>query len=161
VGNRLENLREAVTRLGDFLKSIRVSSVYETRPMYVTDQPRFLNIALSGTTGLTPEELLRGCRGIEDAMGRTREKTRAKGPRVIDLDILLYNADIVDSQQLRIPHPLMHERQFVLIPLLELAPNIRDPRTGRALADRLSELEDQGVYILGPWQYTQDAPDRP
>ncbi|MBN1835377.1 MAG: 2-amino-4-hydroxy-6-hydroxymethyldihydropteridine diphosphokinase [Spirochaetales bacterium] len=161
LGDRLENLRQAVERLVGPVRGIRVSSVYETQPMYVVDQPPFLNVVVAGRTGLSPQGLLSVCLGIEAAMGRTREAAVPKGPRIIDVDILLYGRRVVSAPRLRIPHPLMGERQFVLVPLLELAPGLRDPVGGRRYAERLGELEDQGVYMFGPWEYTRGAPDRP
>jgi 2-amino-4-hydroxy-6-hydroxymethyldihydropteridine diphosphokinase len=144
---------------------VRVSSIYETEPMYVSDQPRFLNIALCGTTALPAVQLLERCQAVERQLGRDRVRQQPKGPRVIDLDILLCGREVIHTGELEIPHPLMHERRFVLVPLLELEPRLRDPSTGKAYAETLAELEmrpqEQGVYIFAPWTYTGGAPDRP
>ena len=155
LGQRLQNLRRAVRELSPWLVAIRVSSVYETRPMYVTDQPPFLNIAVSGRTDLSAGSLLSQCLRIEELMGRRRADHAAKGPRIIDLDILLYGETLLRTPELSIPHPRMTERQFVLVPLLELAPGLQDPATGRPYAESLTELEDQGVELFAPWEYTR------
>jgi 2-amino-4-hydroxy-6-hydroxymethyldihydropteridine diphosphokinase len=157
MGQRTANLKSAVDRLARYLDRIRVSSIYETEPMYVADQPAFLNIAVTGATSLHPESLLHRCQAIEADLGRNRSRDVPKGPRLIDLDILLYGDRIIRAPGLEIPHPLMNERRFVLVPLLELAPDLRDPITATPYAEGLEELEDQGVYMFAPWEYTQDA----
>jgi 2-amino-4-hydroxy-6-hydroxymethyldihydropteridine diphosphokinase len=147
-----------VDRLAGVLGGIRVSTVYETKPLYVAEQPSFLNIVVFGKTSLSPQSLLSCCLGIEQAMGRNRKDPVPKGPRIVDLDILLYGDRVVHTPTLEIPHPSMTERQFVLVPLLELEPDLEDPKTGEPYARSLAGLEDQGVYIFGPWEYTQGAP---
>jgi 2-amino-4-hydroxy-6-hydroxymethyldihydropteridine diphosphokinase len=165
LGDRISNLRRGVEGLRGQLLGIRVSSIYETEPMYVSEQPRFLNIAVAGTTSLTAGQLLHRCQEIERQMGRDRSRRQPKGPRVIDLDILLFGGEIIQTPELEIPHPLMNERRFVLVPLLELEPELRDPKTGNRYAESLAKLdrerEEQGVYIFSPWAYTGEAPDRP
>jgi len=160
LGHRETLLRAAVTRLAVFLDHIRVSSIYETQPLYVTDQPLFLNIVLHGYTRLTPGKLLKRTRGIEDAMGRDRTAAVAKGPRVLDIDILLYGDRIIREPDLIVPHPGMTERSFVLTPLLELEPDLRDPRTKLPFARDLAALGAQGaqgIYTYASWEYTEQA----
>jgi len=148
LGQRERNLITARRELGTFLEEIRRSSVYETRPMYVVQQPKFLNMVVAGFCTLQPPELLQRVLALELQMGRDRNKVEPKGPRIIDIDILLFGGRIVKQENLRIPHPRLRERQFVLIPLLELEPDLRDPESGRPLAESLQSLEDQGVYIF-------------
>ena len=148
LGKREQNLVRAVEALGSVLRELRRSSIYETRPMYVLEQPNFLNMVVMGQCPLPPMELLQRVLNIELQMGRDRSTHVGKGPRIIDIDILLFGRKIIREKDLSIPHPHMKERQFVLIPLLELEPNLADPETGRPLAESLHALEDQGVYIF-------------
>jgi 2-amino-4-hydroxy-6-hydroxymethyldihydropteridine diphosphokinase len=148
LGRREQNLNAAVQALSRILSGIRRSSIYETRPMYVEEQPKFLNMAVSGLCVLEPPELLGEILALEQQMGRDRSIYTPKGPRTIDIDILLFGRRIVKQENLSIPHPHLKERQFVLIPLLELEPDLQDPETGRALAQSLQALGDQGVYIF-------------
>lgn len=139
-GDRLEALSQAETRL-DAVPGIRVlrrSSVYETTPVGMTDQPRFLNRVLLIETSIEPHALLDAALQIERDLGRTR--SRRWGPRAIDIDILLYGEEAVSSDRLTIPHPEMAGRRFVLVPLLELAPDARLP-DGRTVRDLLDALE--------------------
>ena len=148
LGTRERNLTAAVQALSGFLEDVRRSSIYETRPMYVEQQPKFLNMVVSGLCALQPLELLQRILTLEVRLGRDRDHYLPKGPRIIDIDILLFGRRIVDQEGLRIPHPRLKERQFVLIPLLELAPELKDPISARPLAESLRRLEDQGVYIF-------------
>jgi 2-amino-4-hydroxy-6-hydroxymethyldihydropteridine diphosphokinase len=117
--------------------------------MYVEEQPKFLNMAVGGLCAVEPQELLRQILALELRMGRDRSQYVPKGPRIIDIDILLFGRRVIKEENLHIPHPRLKERQFVLIPLLELEPGLRDPQTGRPLAESLGTLDDQGVYIFG------------
>lgn len=125
LGNREVHLREAQRRLGAVGRVAAVSFFYETEPIEVTEQPWFLNCAVALETDLTPPELMAAILGIEEAMGRRR--IQKKGPRVIDIDLLLFGNSVLDSAEVTIPHPAMHERRFVLEPLAEIAPNARHP----------------------------------
>src|SRR5258708_5974705 len=121
-GDREANLREAVRRI-EALGGVRaVSSFYDTEPVGYLAQPRFLNAALLVETELKPEALMRELLGVERSMGRERVGAVAKGPRVIDLDLLLYGDWVLWSEELMLPHPAMAERRFVLEPLAEIAP---------------------------------------
>jgi len=137
LGNREANLRQAVAQLAP----TRVSSIYETAPMYVTDQPAFLNMVVELETALSPLDLLRFALDIEQQMGRQR--TVAKGPRTIDIDVLLYGGLVMNTDELTLPHPGMAERRFVLEPLLELAPELTMPDSGKPIADLLGALTGQ------------------
>lgn len=138
LGDREANLHEAIARLGVLGKVKRVSSFYETEPVEFTEQPWFLNCAVEIETTLSPQELLNGMLAIERAMGR--ERIQPKGPRLIDLDILLFDAEIIHEEKLTIPHPAMHERKFVLEPLVEIAPHVRHPVLNQSVKELMNSL---------------------
>lgn len=138
VGERRANLERALTALAELGEVKAVSSFYETEPMERTDQPWFLNCAMALETELMPKQLLAKLLAIEKSMGRKRAP--GKGPRVIDIDIVLFGSSVVDAPGLTIPHPAMHERRFVLEPLAEIAPEVRHPvfkKTAREMRDTL------------------------
>ncbi len=139
VGDRLANLRQAVTLLRDTrgLAVDAVSRVYETEPVGVRDQPWFLNAVVRVTTTLTPRQLLRVAKDIEAKVGRTA--TYRWGPREIDVDVLLHGEEVVNEPDLTIPHPRMAERLFVLLPLRDLAPGWRDA-SGVSIDDLVERL---------------------
>ena len=127
----------------------RTSSLYETEPVDVTEQPWFLNIVLQGEVNVSsPFELLDATQAIERDLGRTREGSVHRGPRVIDIDILLFGEAIVTDKRLRIPHPRMTVRRFVLEPLVEIAPDVRHPETGVPFRDFLPAVSGQHVQRL-------------
>ena len=138
VGDRAGNLSTAIERLGALGEVVAVSSFYETEPVEFTAQPWFLNCALKLDTEKMPRQLLAGILEVERQIGRRR--TQKKGPRTIDIDIVLFGSSIIDTKGLTVPHPAMHERRFVLEPLAEIAPEVRHPifkRTIRELRDAL------------------------
>lgn len=147
LGDREKNLEEARQQLTAFVSITRVSSIYETEPVGVKEQPWFLNQVLAGTSLLSPIDLLRRVKKIELEMGRT-EGIRF-GPRPIDIDILFYDRLIELSPILTIPHPRLHERAFVLTPLAEIAPELVHPRMRvpiRVLLERLTSSEEVRRY---------------
>jgi 2-amino-4-hydroxy-6-hydroxymethyldihydropteridine diphosphokinase len=138
LGDRAANLNSAISRLSGLGEVVAVSSFYETEPVEVTGQPWFLNCAVALDTQKMPKQLLSGILDVEQQMGRRR--LEKKGPRNIDIDILLFGNSIVDTKYLNIPHLAMHQRRFVLEPLAEIAPEVRHPafkRTVRELRDAL------------------------
>ncbi len=145
LGNRQENCLYAIELLQK--KGIIVtkrSSLYETEPWGLKDQPRFLNMAIEIETGLEPAALLRILKGVERELGRPKaheEKSLKWGPRIIDLDILLFDNIILNEDNLKIPHPLMHERDFVLRPLCEIAPDIKHPLLKVSIIDLLQQFK--------------------
>ncbi len=144
LGNRRQNLERAVERLtSPEVRVLRKSSIYETEPRDVPDQPWFLNQVVEVETSLLPRQLHQRTQKIERELGRTT--TVSKGPRVIDLDILLYARTIVEAPDLKIPHPRMADRRFVLEPLAELVPDLAHPQTGRTVREMLREVGKQTV----------------
>ncbi len=128
VGDRISYILKAIDELERIGELGRISTVYESEPWGVVDQDPFLNCVLELFTGLDPFTLLKRLKEIEKRVGR-KERFRW-GPREIDIDILLYEEEVVDTPELRIPHPFIKERDFVLIPMLELDPNLKDPLSG-------------------------------
>jgi 2-amino-4-hydroxy-6-hydroxymethyldihydropteridine diphosphokinase len=148
LGDREHELRTAIDRLqGEDFRIRRVSSVYETAPQELKNQPWFLNLVVEAESELLPLQLLRRVRNVEREMGRRR--IVPKGPRTIDIDILLHGTAIVSTEQLQIPHPRMTERRFVLEPLAELIPDFRHPVTRRRIREHLASTMDQPVRKLG------------
>ena len=139
LGDRQANIRAALQKLADLptIQLMRVSPLYETAPVGVTDQPDFLNLVVAAGTSLAPQALLDALLHIENQMGRVR--TERWGPRVIDLDLLLYGDAQVALPGLTVPHPRLRERAFVVVPLAEVAPDLVLPRDGKRVAD-LAEL---------------------
>jgi 2-amino-4-hydroxy-6-hydroxymethyldihydropteridine diphosphokinase len=144
VGNREEMLRAALRLLASpGLHVARVSPVYETEPQDFKNQPWFLNLVAEVQTTLFPMQLLTRVQKIERELGRKR--TVNKGPRSIDIDILLYGESVIDSQDLVVPHPRMTERRFVLQPLADLAPDLRHPVLRRSVRELLAGVAGQAV----------------
>ncbi|GIN88370.1 2-amino-4-hydroxy-6-hydroxymethyldihydropteridine pyrophosphokinase [Heyndrickxia sporothermodurans] len=148
IEDREKNLHEAcgLLKCEKGVNILSVSSIYETDPVGYTDQGKFLNIAVKVETELIAEDLLDKCLQIEKEMGRIR-KIRW-GPRTIDLDILLYNNENIETEKLIVPHPRMHERAFVLVPLLEIDPAVQLPNATTPLHQILDEIPDkEGVRL--------------
>ncbi|HEV2653992.1 MAG TPA: 2-amino-4-hydroxy-6-hydroxymethyldihydropteridine diphosphokinase, partial [Ktedonobacteraceae bacterium] len=148
LGDRRGNLAAALQRLRDVVDIEAVSSVYETEPVGYLEQPRFLNIACCGKTGLSAQELLHYTQAIETTLGR--QPSFRNGPRPIDIDILLYDNLRVKEEELTIPHPRMAERAFVLVPLAEISPNTIDPVSGQSAQELLQKVSQEGVTKLAP-----------
>ncbi|MBE3557697.1 MAG: 2-amino-4-hydroxy-6-hydroxymethyldihydropteridine diphosphokinase [Ktedonobacteraceae bacterium] len=147
LGDRRQNLVNALRSLHPIVAIDRTSSLYESEPVGYTDQPRFLNMACSGETDLSPEDLLHALKELEITLGR-RPSFR-NGPRLIDIDILLYDDLCLQQDDLIIPHPRMHERAFVLIPLVEIAPERIHPTSGKTIQALLGSVSRRGIKKVG------------
>lgn len=158
LGNRSKNLSTAIQMLEEVGFNVKkVSSLYETAPWPVrdkslnglkgvTEQPDFLNLVLKGETKLSPEELLKEIKLVEKTMGR--ETSEKWGPRIIDIDILFYKKEIFDTPSLTIPHPQLHNRAFVLVPLKEIAPKLIHPLLKKTVQQMLDNLSDNSSIVL-------------
>jgi 2-amino-4-hydroxy-6-hydroxymethyldihydropteridine diphosphokinase len=138
LGDRVTHLRDAISRLRSEGRVAAVSSFYETEPVEVTTQPWFLNCAIALETPKTPEVLMASILRIEQGMGRKREQK--KGPRTIDIDILLFGNAVIATPKLTVPHPAMQERRFVLEPLAEIRPEALHPRFHKTVLALLEAL---------------------
>ena len=144
LGNRLDNLNKACAELESLpLLQFRVSSIYESDPLLKMPQPKYLNMMVCGLTELSPLKLLQKCLQIETGLGRVRQKHW--GSRTIDIDILVYGEEIIDVDKLKIPHPELEKRSFVLLPLKELSPDWVHPKTGVGIR-----------MLLEDWQQTNE-----
>jgi 2-amino-4-hydroxy-6-hydroxymethyldihydropteridine diphosphokinase len=142
VGARHQNLNAAITALPRVgVKVLQVSSLYETAPVDYLDQRWFLNCVVEAQTELPPLDLLRDLRNIEARMGN--QKLIAKGPRLIDIDILLYGQQTIETPELQVPHPRMTQRRFVLVPLAEIAPQLQHPSWRAPVQKLLADTPDQ------------------
>ncbi|MGB7761031.1 MAG: 2-amino-4-hydroxy-6-hydroxymethyldihydropteridine diphosphokinase [Bryobacteraceae bacterium] len=147
IGDRDANLRAAIERLAaPGLRVLRVSPVYETEPVDYTAQRWFLNLVIEAETSLFPLQLLARAQKVERVLGRVR--TVPKGPRIIDIDILLYGTAVMRGGKLEIPHPRMAERRFVLVPLHDLAPDLRHPVTRKTVAELLHAAPPAVVRLI-------------
>lgn len=150
LGDRERNIAAALAELRAFRPGLRASSLYRTAPLGVEGQGEYLNCAACLDFEDDPLGLLRRCQAIEASLGRDRAKEGRWGARTIDIDLLVVGALVLDAPGLTLPHPRMTEREFVLVPLLELEPELADPATGRPLAAFLDRARGQGVYYHSP-----------
>ena len=139
-GAPADNLHEAIHRLEDLGTVTAVSRFHQTEPVGFKQQPKFINAVALLKTEISPVELLRGLLAIEHSMGRDRASSPPKGPRIIDLDLLLYGNLVLDDPALTLPHPSLHERRFVLEPLAEVAPNWLHPTLELSIQQLLDGL---------------------
>lgn len=144
MGNRLANLKNAISNLPPQMDVKKKSKVYETPPWGHTDQPMFLNQVLMAKTYMQPEDLLGHLKRLETALGR--EPSFENGPRLIDIDILFYDDEIIETPPLVIPHPRLHQRGFVLVPLNEIAPDLIHPRLGKAVSEMLLDVDRLNIH---------------
>lgn len=148
LGEREQHLQTAIGRLaGIGITVLRVSSLYETEPVGLRDQPWFLNCVVEGQTGIDPEALMRRLLELERQLGRRREGVPVMGPRTIDLDMILYGNVQMQTEGLTLPHPRYRQRRFVLAGLAELVPDLRDPATGETMADLLANVGDSSAVV--------------
>jgi len=147
LGDRQYNLGRALDYLSQKLRLEKVSSIYDTEPVGNTDQPRFLNLVCRVSTGLEPMALLTIAKGIESKLGRLPHTSGE--PRPIDIDILFYGDQVIETPKLVIPHPRLTERAFVLIPLDEIAPDLVHPVTGKTV----KELKESAVNVQGVFKW--------
>ena len=145
LGDRITNLRRALSLLTPDILVEKISPVYETKPQHIVDQPLFLNAVCSASTALPPLEVLKHLKDIEQTMGR--QSGPRFGPRPIDIDILFYNDLVLDTPEITIPHPLVHERAFVLVPLKDVAPEFVHPTRGVTISELLNRLPDYSGQV--------------
>ena len=147
MGERLENLRTAIKAFAPEITVTAESHIYETPPWGYEDQPAFLNMVVKAETSLGPESLLKNLKQLEVELGR--EQNFHWGPRLIDLDILFYDNMVIDTPPLVIPHPRLHERAFVLVPLADVAPDLIHPIFQKSVSQLLAEVDRQGILRVG------------
>ena len=149
LGDRKANALEAVERVAQIpgTKVVRASSLYESEPLG-NAKTWFVNSVIEIETELAAEQLLKKLKAIEEAMGRKKVKGKRWGSRIIDLDLLLFDGQTVNKRTLKIPHPEMHKRRFVLLPLSELAPHVTHPQLGTTISELLGGLKDPKKVVL-------------
>lgn len=143
LGDRAANLKQAIASLTPQLEVKAKSGIYETPPWGFEDQPKFLNQVLKAKTYLDPEPLLKHLKRLEVALGR--KESFPNGPRLIDIDILFYDDRVVNSPSLMIPHPRLHERAFVLLPLMDIAPDLKHPVTQKNVREMTEQINTAGI----------------
>jgi 2-amino-4-hydroxy-6-hydroxymethyldihydropteridine diphosphokinase len=148
LGDRLMNLRQAMVSLTPQMEVKSRSQIYETPPWGYEDQPKFLNQVIKAQTYLEPEPLLKHLKRLEVALGR--KESFPNGPRLIDIDILFFDELVLNTPSLIIPHPRLHERAFVLLPLMDIAPNLIHPVTGKSVREMAAECEAIEIQKIAP-----------
>ncbi len=143
LGQRKENIKKAIKLLAQNINNIKVASFFVSKPVGITDQPHFVNTALIGFTDLSVTDLLKFVKSVEKAVGR-KERYRW-GPREIDIDILFYGNLVLETENLIVPHPRLHERDFVLKPLLELEPEFVHPVFNKTLRELYMDLKEFSI----------------
>ncbi len=143
LGNRLSNLKEAIAALPPQMEVKAKSAVYETPPWGYEDQPKFLNQVIKATTYLDPEPLLKHLKRLEVTLGR--KETFQNGPRLIDMDILFYDDLILNTRSLVIPHPHLQERGFVLLPLMDIDPDLTHPISKKSVREMVTDCHIEGI----------------
>ena len=143
LGNRQNHCEWAIEQLRQLPSTqvTKISSFFETEPVELEDQHWFINAVVEIQTDLSPEELLASCRSLEESLGRVRAVRY--GPRTIDLDLLFYGQQVMNTEELTLPHPRLHERQFVLIPLVEIAPDLFHPVQKASVKSLMDKIPDQ------------------
>tara|TARA_B100000686_G_C16745659_1_gene949298 strand:- start:732 stop:1235 length:504 start_codon:yes stop_codon:yes gene_type:complete len=154
LGDRFNNLNSAIEALTPEIMVQTISPTYETQPLYVTQQPDFLNLLVRANTTLSPTNLLVSIKTLETELGR--KPSVRFGPRVIDVDIIDYNSQILNLENLITPHPRMHERLFVLKPLIDIVPNWIHPRTGKTVQQLIESVSNPGLVK----QYSHSASNK-
>jgi 2-amino-4-hydroxy-6-hydroxymethyldihydropteridine diphosphokinase len=149
LGDSADQCRKAVDLISRVprISVLRTSSFYRTEPVGFKEQGWFVNAVMEIRTSFSPEDLLKALQGIEKAIGRVREETARWGPRIIDIDILFYGQDIVEKEGLFIPHPELHRRRFVLVPLVHIASYVIHPQFGITVKGLLERLDDQTKVV--------------
>jgi 2-amino-4-hydroxy-6-hydroxymethyldihydropteridine diphosphokinase len=147
LGDRAANLQAAQRALPPAVRLVAISPIYETPPWGILEQPAFLNQALKAETDLSPQDLLAYLKRLEVQLGR--QPGQRYGPRQIDLDILFYADRVLETEKLSIPHPRLAERAFVLVPLADIAPDLRHPLTGKTAKEMLELLDTTGIHLFG------------
>lgn len=146
LGDRKANITSAIQHLCPIIKSIMCSSIYETPPWGYEDQPSFLNMVLTGLTEFSPVRLLKSLKVLEKELGR--EESFRFGPRLIDMDILFYDQLVYSVKGLKIPHPRIAERAFVLVPMVEIAPDFVHPSLNKTMSELLGDLDCEGIELI-------------
>ncbi len=161
LGQRRRNLEQALEGLAHICQITAVSSLYESLPWGISEQPTFLNLCLAATTELAPMRLLAQTKQLEAAIGR--QLTYRWGPRLIDIDILFYDDLVITDERLVIPHPYLAERAFVLVPLAEIAPDLCHPLTGQTVGQMATAVDHSSLNLIAPpiWQTAVQASSRP
>lgn len=152
IGERLKFIEQAVSFLGlcEEIDVVQTSALYETEPWGVKDQNWFLNVAVEINTTLSPQDLLFKCNQIESTLGRNRDVEKRWGERTVDIDIVFYGKQIINTDILVVPHTRMHERAFVLVPMLEIAPEFVHPIFNKSMIDLYESLVDvEDVFLYG------------